>query len=119
MDQEPTGHLSAMGEARLSNYEPAGQHDQPHDMPTTFRDLSHDVRTSLAIVTLLCGNLDLFYDQLPDDERRRMIVKLRAEMARLNELVNDVLALGSSGGSATLQERPTGELAAKNGPEWR
>jgi hypothetical protein len=102
MDQEPARQLSCPGEVRLSNCGGGKQDGQSDGIPSTFRDLSHDVRTSLAIVTLLCGNLDLFYEKLPDDERREMILKLRAEVARLNQLVSDVLALGNDGASAAM-----------------
>lgn len=102
MDQEPARQLSCPGEARLSNCGDGKQDSQSDGIPSTFRDLSHDVRTSLAIVTLLCGNLDLFYEQLPDDERHKMILKLRAEVARLNQLVSSVLALGNDGAAMAI-----------------
>jgi hypothetical protein len=57
-------------------------------------DLSHELRTSLAIITLLCGNLDRLYERLGDDERRTMIQKMRKHTQRLNELVGDALIAG-------------------------
>lgn len=56
-------------------------------------DLSHELRTSLAIITLLSGNLDLLYDRLDDRERRKMIRDIRKHTQRLNEMIAAVLAL--------------------------
>jgi len=59
-------------------------------------DLSHEVRTSLAIVTLLSGNLDILYEQLDDARRQKMIRNIRKHAQRLNDLVVEVLGLCSS-----------------------
>ncbi len=56
-------------------------------------DLPHELRTLLAIITLLTGNLDRLYEQLAEEDRRTMIRKLRQHTKKLNELVGDVLAL--------------------------
>jgi len=61
-------------------------------------DLAHELRTSLAIVTLLSGNLDLLYDRLGDEKRWRMIRDIRKQMQRLNGLVDDVLELCNDSG---------------------
>jgi signal transduction histidine kinase len=98
MQQDSARHLPGSREARLPDYRPGMPHIQPHGVSDTFRDLSHEVRTSLAIVTLLSGNLDLFYEQMQEDERRRLVQNLRKQMARLNELVADVLAFAANDG---------------------
>jgi len=54
-------------------------------------DLPHAVRTRLAIITLLSGNLDILYDCLDDDKRREMIRDLRTHAHLLNKLVCDIL----------------------------
>jgi hypothetical protein len=56
-------------------------------------DLSHELRTSLAIITLLSGNLDILYERLQDHERRRMIRDMRKHTQKLNSLIGEVLAL--------------------------
>jgi len=54
-------------------------------------DLSHELRTALAIITLLSGNLDLLYDRLDDRERRRMIRDIRKQTQKVNDLVANAL----------------------------
>ena len=61
--------------------------------PAIAIDLAHELRTSLAILTLLSGNLDLLYERLDDDRRRRMIRDMRAQMQKLNNLIADALYL--------------------------
>jgi signal transduction histidine kinase len=56
-------------------------------------DLAHELRTSLAILTLLSGNLDLLYERLDDGRRRKMIRDIRKHMQRLNGLITDILEL--------------------------
>jgi signal transduction histidine kinase len=55
--------------------------------------LVQELRTSLAIITLLGGNLDLLYDRLDDEKRRQMIRDIRRQMQRLNTLIDDVSEL--------------------------
>lgn len=54
-------------------------------------DISHTLRTQLAIITLLSGNLDLFYERLDDEKRRAMIKDLRKHAHALNNLAGDIL----------------------------
>jgi hypothetical protein len=54
-------------------------------------DISHTLRTQLAIITLLSGNLDLFYERLDDEKRRAMIKDLRKHAHVLNNLAGDIL----------------------------
>lgn len=56
-------------------------------------DISHELRTSLAVITMLSGNLDLLYDRLDDDRRRSMIRDLRKQTKKLNMLVGDILRI--------------------------
>jgi len=60
-------------------------------------DLSHELRTSLAIITLISGNLDLLYERLEDHERKKMIRDIRKHTQKLNDLVGDVLTLALQG----------------------
>lgn len=53
--------------------------------------LSHELRTALAIITLLCGNLDRLYERLNEKDRRAIIQNLRKHTYKLNALVGDVL----------------------------
>jgi signal transduction histidine kinase len=102
MQQEPAHHQLGPREASLTPVQLGVQYARPLGISETVYDLSHEVRTSLAIVTLLCGNLDRLYERLEDDERRRIVQKLRKQMARLNKLVGDVLALADDGGALPL-----------------
>jgi light-regulated signal transduction histidine kinase (bacteriophytochrome) len=54
-------------------------------------DLSHELRTILAIITLISGNLDLFYERLDEEKRRSMIRDIRTHTRKLNTLIDDVL----------------------------
>jgi signal transduction histidine kinase len=56
-------------------------------------DLAHELRTSLAIVTLISGNLDLLYAHLSEQERKQMIQDIRRHTQRLNDLIGRVLQL--------------------------
>jgi|GEM_PF-7031523 len=55
------------------------------------QELSHALRTRLAIITLLSGNLDLLYERLDDEKRRAMIRDLRKHTRALNDLASDLL----------------------------
>ena len=65
-------------------------------------DLSHEVRTSLAVITLVSGNLDLLYERLGDDERRKMIRNIRTHTRKLNDLIDEVLAICNDRGPVTI-----------------
>ena len=54
-------------------------------------DISHTLRTELAIITLLSGNLDLFYEQLDDEKSRATIKDPRRHAHILNDLAGDIL----------------------------
>lgn len=54
-------------------------------------DLSHELRTSLAIIMLISGNLDFLYDRLDEQERRKMIRNIRRHTQKMSELVDDLL----------------------------
>ena len=58
-------------------------------------DLSHELRTSLAVVTLVSGNLDRLYERLDDGQRRKMIRDIRQHMRKLNNVIGDLLTLPS------------------------
>jgi signal transduction histidine kinase len=90
-EARPSDCLSGVPYAESS----AGDADGISDFPP---DLSHELRTSLAIVTLLCGNLDRLYERMEDKDRRTMVHKMRKHVQRLNDLVGGVLALGESSG---------------------
>ena len=63
------------------------------ELEQTGVNISHELRTSLAIITLLSGNLDLLYERLSDAERRRMIRDIRKHTQQLNDLIDEVLQL--------------------------
>jgi hypothetical protein len=65
------------------------------ESPSPVLGFSHELRTALAVITLIIGNLDLLYERLGDDERRRMIRNIRKHTEKLNALVLDALERGS------------------------
>jgi signal transduction histidine kinase len=107
MRQEPACQPLDLCEVRIPNHlstvrldrSQASEADSVSGLPY---DLSHELRTSLAIITLICGNLDLLYEKLEDEERRRMIQRVRKHTERLNKLVSDMLVLGRDARSAPL-----------------
>lgn len=74
---------------------PSGKPKPAADQAPSDRSvgLAHELRTSLAALTLLSGNLDLLYDRLDDARRRKMIRDMRRHMHRLNGLVVDILEI--------------------------
>jgi hypothetical protein len=50
-------------------------------------DPVHELRTHLMVIALAGGNLDLLYDRLDDDQRRRMIRNIRQSSQALNSLL--------------------------------
>ena len=65
-------------------------------------DLAHELRTTLAIITLSSGNLELLYDRLSDQQRQKMIREIRAQVEKLNEFIEDILALSNANGITTM-----------------
>ena len=72
-----TGRIRTPAEARAIHPDP---------------DLSHDVRTQLAILTLVSGNLDILYDRLDDEKRRQMVRDIRKHTRMLSDLAADMLS---------------------------
>ncbi len=56
-------------------------------------DIAHELRTSLAIITLLSGNLEILYERLDDDRRCKMISDIRRQTKRLNAIIGELLVL--------------------------
>jgi len=56
---------------------------------------SHELRTCLAAITFLSGNLDLLYEGLDDGKRRSMIRDIRKHTQKLNRFVEDMLEMGN------------------------
>ena len=63
----------------------------PHLDNPSATELEHSLRTRLAILTLLSGNLDLLYERLDEEKRRQMIRDIRTHTQVLSELVCDVM----------------------------
>lgn len=87
-DPTPGGNGSPPG-----NAPPAAQGTCAADGEFVVVDLAHELRTSLAIVTLLSGNLDLLYARLSERERKQMIQDIRRHTQRLNDLIGELLRL--------------------------
>jgi light-regulated signal transduction histidine kinase (bacteriophytochrome) len=108
MQQKPARHVAVPCAVRLPIGWPGvrkeialGQESWDEEDPAGG-DLAHELRTSLAIITLLSGNLDLLYDRLDDEKRQRMIRDIRKQMQRLNALMDDVLELCNDSGPIPL-----------------
>ena len=56
-------------------------------------NVSHELRTPLSLITLLTGNLEVLYDSLDDDKRRRMIRDIRGCGRALNDLITGLLEI--------------------------
>jgi signal transduction histidine kinase len=54
---------------------------------------SHELRTPLSVITLLSGNLELFYDDWAEEKRRRTIRDIRGQARVLKELIESVLEI--------------------------
>jgi signal transduction histidine kinase len=59
----------------------------------TGMDIAHELRTSLAIITLLSGNLEILYDRLDDERRHKMIGDIRRHTRHLSSIIGGLLAL--------------------------
>jgi PAS domain S-box-containing protein len=56
-------------------------------------NVSHELRTPLSAITLLSGNLDMLYECLDDNKRRKMIRDIREHTQVLDDLIGDVLEI--------------------------
>ena len=63
----------------------------PQDPPLS---ISYELRTRLAIITFLSGNLDLLYERLGDDKRLGLIRDLRKHTQELSGFLESVLEPG-------------------------
>lgn len=104
MQQEPSYHtLPPRDDARSARLTPPGKSPAPDpDRQDGNADLSHELRTSLAIITLLSGNLDLLYEQLDDRKRQRMIRDIRKHTQKVNDLIGEVLQICNDPGPVTM-----------------
>lgn len=85
-------------------------------------NVSHELRTPLSIITLHSGNLDILFDRLDADQRRRLVREIRTQADVLNELLGDVLELSRiNSGHLHMEERPVdlGELLVSEGEQLR
>ena len=64
--------------------------------------LSYELRTILAVITLVSGNLDLLYDQLNDEQRQKMIRDIRKHTEKMNDFIADVLELCNAHGAVAM-----------------
>jgi len=107
MQQEPAYHelplpaRNAGAELNPSPFCPNCPLD-PEVQEQTGVDLSHELRTSLAIITLLSGNLDILYDELDNRKRRKMIRDVRRHTQKLNDIIVEVLEICNDQGPLTM-----------------
>lgn len=65
--------------------------DTAHHPTLLGQEFHHELRTQLAAITLLSGNLDLLYERLDDEQRRKLIKDLRRHTHALNDLAGELL----------------------------
>lgn len=85
-------------------------------------NVSHDLRTPLSIITLHSGNLDMLFDRLDAEQRRRLVREIRTQADILNDLLGDVLELSRiNSGHLHMDERlvDLGELLVSEGEQLR
>ncbi len=85
-------------------------------------NVSHELRTPLSIITLHSGNLDILFDRLDADQRRRLVREIRTQADVLNELLGDVLELSRiNSGHLHMDEQlvDLGELLVSEGEQLR
>ncbi len=98
MQQEPTERGPTSGHTKPAVDSVASQRGGAvpcggQELGDSSRDMPHELLTSLAVITLLSGNLDLLYERLQEDKRRKIIRDIRKHTQRLYELVDDLLRL--------------------------
>jgi K+-sensing histidine kinase KdpD len=102
MPQQPARRLHSSEEAVPSLLSVCEKAPMDHesgrvDGEGSFAHMSHQVRTCLAIITFLSGNLDLLYERLDDDKRRKMIRDIRKHAQNLATFLEKVLDPGEQG----------------------
>ncbi|MBE0688979.1 MAG: PAS domain S-box protein, partial [Anaerolineae bacterium] len=55
--------------------------------------ISHDIRTPLAVINSSAGILTNYNDRLDADQKAKHLVKIRSQVERMVELLNDVLTI--------------------------
>lgn len=70
-------------------------------------NVSHELRTPLSVLTLVGDNLDMLYERLDDDKRRKMIRDIQKHTQVLGELIGDVLEISRlDSGRVSLEREP-------------
>jgi PAS domain S-box-containing protein len=68
-------------------------------------NVSHELRTPLSILTLVSDNLDLLFDRLDEQKRRKMIRDIQKQTHILNELIGDILEVSRLDSGRVSMER--------------
>ncbi|MCL4294115.1 MAG: response regulator [Anaerolineae bacterium] len=68
-------------------------------------NVSHELRTPLSILTLVSDNLDLLYERLDEQKRRKMIRDIQKQTQILNELIGDILEVSRLDSGRVSMER--------------
>lgn len=54
-------------------------------------NVSHELKTPLAVITLITDNLDMLYNRLDDDKRKKMLGDIQKHTENLNTLIDSIL----------------------------
>jgi signal transduction histidine kinase/CheY-like chemotaxis protein len=68
-------------------------------------NVSHELRTPLSVITLLTGNLEMWYDRWGEDKRRQTIREIRVQSRLLNDLIESVLEMSRIDGNRISSEQ--------------
>jgi signal transduction histidine kinase len=84
--------------------------DESGNLEDLAQRISHELRTCLSIVTFLSGNLDLLYERLDDEKRRKMIRDIRKHAQKINSLVESMSYMAGMPDMANMSNRANEEL---------
>lgn len=75
-------------------------------------NVSHELRTPLSVLTLLSGNLDMFYHRWDEDKRRQTVRDIRGQARVLHELIESVLEISRIDNGRVSTDQQSVDLAA-------
>lgn len=90
---EPTGRRPVYRRSRRAARPAAPAVSNGAALLDALAEVSHELRGPLGIIALHSGNLEMLYDQLDDERRRRLIAAIRQQAGLLDGLLGGLLDL--------------------------
>jgi K+-sensing histidine kinase KdpD len=84
--------------------------DEAGNLEDLAQRISHELRSCLSIITFLSGNLDLLYERLDDEQRRRMIRDIRKHAQKINSFVENMSYMAGMSDMANMSNLADEEL---------